>query len=210
MSEYVHNKSEIKICPVARAEEQKGFMSTHSICVSSALEAMLKKDTNMFDCARIIRDMMSIEGLDEKVAADALGVNESYINKKMSLKVFTKVQEKQILRLEIPERAVVALAAKDKQERSEILCDLRAKKLFGTSAYKYIMTYKSSLRRDDVKENIPLKKRILKGKLSELGLVFNSIDRVVELAKRYGLSVDYKNMAIPDGAEISIKLKKPD
>ncbi len=210
MSFNMENKKTCVIKPVAKVFE-KNSKEPVSECVSSAVNCLLKSDTDMFKSAETIRDLMVLEALSKVKVAEVLGTDVKTVDNKLKLLQLSTREQKYIKNLKYSECTAIKLANLSKQDRKAVFAYCRQNGYDSKRAWKYINAFVKT-KRNVLPEKIADATgqtgfaKGAKGKMP-LGFFINSIDRVVALAKTAGFCVEKSSSVVPDGVEVVIKVR---
>ena len=244
----INDEKTVRIKPIAGIGQSKLSAKTQgqgktkqltaSLTVKSAVECMLKSETDMFESACTIRDLMVLEHMSIEDASKVLGADISAIRDKLLLLDLTSRERKFIKKADYSECTAIAFAKLDKDERKKALKLCKTNGYNSVTALNYAISLLKNKSENNKNENgkhnkltsenskveisktpenqsaenisdnksIGGKKAYIKGNISDMGLLYNSLDRVISIAKNAGVNIEKQKVDIPDGVEVVIRV----
>ena len=172
-------------------------MGAKDAAVSAFLTDLERTDRDMFAVSDTIFDLKQRFGMSVSEIAKRIGRSESYVAGKMVLQMYSN-KERAYLRMNniTEEMALILLQIKDKEKRIWATTQVCEKKMSASSALDYIQTILSG--------SLPHKKNAIR----DLGLFYNSIDRLMTALRRSGADAVLEQSETVEEAVVTIRVKK--
>lgn len=164
------------------------------------IENLQREDLNIFEQAAAIASLIDIYHLTQEQAAQHLSMSQSYVANKLRILRLTVPERELILKAGLTERhARALLKICDDELRASALQTIAARGMNVSSAEEYIDRICSEAGREREKSK---HKFILK----DIRLLYNSVDRAVELCRQAGIDVISDRRDVGDGVELTIRI----
>lgn len=172
-------------------------MGPKDAAVSAFLTDLERTDQDMFAVSDTIFDLKQRFGMTVSEIAKRIGRSESYVAGKMVLQMYSD-KERAYLRMNniTEEMALVLLQIKDKEKRMWATKQVCEKKMNVVSALDYVQTILNG--------SLPHKKNAIR----DLGLFYNSIDRLMTALRRSGADAVLEQSETAEEAVVTIRVKK--
>lgn len=179
-------------CIIASADEQTS-------AVLSIIENIQRQDLNIFEEAMSISRLKDSYCLTQENIAATLSVSQSYVANKLRILKLSENQQKLIIDNNMSERHCRALLRLPETERDKALGYMIRYKMNVSSAEAYV---------DRLLLKIKPTERKTKGKLKDLRIFYNTIDRAVNTARDLGVNVSRETLEEMDCTKVIISIRK--
>ena len=153
----------------------------------AVMENLLREDLNMFETASAMERLFREYGLTQEQIAERLSVSQSYVANKLRLLRFDPAMREKILGGGLTERHARALLRLPSTMWEEMADKILARQANVATAEKMIEEALSAQGRPKKKPRTRVR-----GAARDVRLLYNSVDRAVEMAKRCGIAVHTK------------------
>ena len=171
------------------------------------IENLQREDLNIFEQAAAIASLIDIYHLTQEQAAQHLSMSQSYVANKLRILRLTSPEREMILKAGLTERhARALLKIPDEILRAKTLQTIAARGMNVSGAEEYI----DRVINEAGKEKEKLRQKFI---LKDIRLLYNSVDRAVQLCRQAGIDIISDRRDVGDGVELTIRIpnitKKP-
>ncbi len=167
------------------------------------IENLQREDLNLFEQAGAISSLIDVYGMTQEQAAHLLGMTQAAVSNKLRLLKLTSSERRLIVENSLSERhARALLKLSDPDLRSEILQTVVKKGLTVAGTEALIDRYLSKDIPDSAGEGS--RKMILK----DLRIVYNTLDRALDVIEQAGIAVAKEKHESEDAVELIITISK--
>jgi len=164
------------------------------------IENLQREDLNIFEQAAAVASLIDIYHLTQEQAARHLSMSQSYVANKLRILRLTAPERELILKAGLTERhARALLKIPEDSLRAQTLQTIAARNMNVASAEEYIDRVISEAGKEKEKSR---HKFILK----DIRLLYNSVDRAVELCRQAGIDIISDRRDVGDGVELTIRI----
>lgn len=164
------------------------------------IENLQREDLNIFEQAAAIASLIDIYHLTQEQAARQLSVSQSYIANKLRILRLTAGERELLLRASLSERhARALLKIPDEELRFQTLRTIAARGMNVAAAEEYI----DRVLEQNRQERQQARRRFI---LKDIRILYNTVDRAVELCRKAGIDVISDRRDVGDGVELTIRI----
>lgn len=169
-------------------------------------ENVFREDLTFFDIASALNDMLVMTGLSQTELAKKFCISQPAIANKLRLLRLTPDEREKILEAGLTERHARALIRiDDRKKRAKLLdrfieCDMSA-----SDAEHAVAVMLSPAQPKKAVKKQPAKRH---GKMTDMGLFFNSIDNAIRIVGDFGVHVEREQRDCGDTIEIVLRVPK--
>ena len=172
-------------------------------------ENVFREDLTFFDIATALNDMLMMTGLSQTELAKKFSISQPSIANKLRLLRLTPDEREKILTAGLTERHARALIrVEDRKKRSKLLDKFIEYDMSASDAERAVaMILEPPAMSTD---NTAQKKQPAHrhGKMTDMGLFFNSIDNAIRIVGDFGVRVEREQRDCGDSIEIVLRIPK--
>ena len=172
-------------------------------------ENVFREDLTFFDIATALNDMLMMNGLSQNELAKKLSIRQTSIANKLRLLRLTPDEREKILTAGLTERHARALIrVEDRKKRSKLLDKFIEYDMSASDAERavaMILEPPAMSTENKAQKKQPAKRH---GKMSDMGLFFNSIDNAIRIVGDFGVHVEREQRDCGDSIEIVLRVPK--
>lgn len=172
-------------------------------------ENVFREDLTFFDIATALNDMLMMTGLSQTELAKKFSISQPSIANKLRLLRLTPDEREKILTAGLTERHARALIrVEDRKKRSKLLDKFIEYDMSASDAERavaMILEPPAMSTENKAKKKQPAKRH---GKMTDMGLFFNSIDNAIRIVGDFGVHVEREQRDCGDSIEIVLRIPK--
>ena len=172
-------------------------------------ENVFREDLTFFDIATALNDMLMMTGLSQTELAKKFSISQPSIANKLRLLRLTPDEREKILTAGLTERHARALIrVEDRKKRSKLLDKFIEYDMSASDAERavaMILEPPAMSTENKAKKKQPAKRH---GKMTDMGLFFNSIDNAIRIVRDFGVHVEREQRDCGDSIEIVLRIPK--
>ncbi len=167
--------------------------------VMSIIENIQRQDLNIFEEAMAILTLKELYDMTQESIARTLSVSQSYVANKLRILRLTSEEQSAVLEHGLSERHCRALLRVEGDTRSVALDYIIKHNLNVAATEAYV---------DRLCADIKKEPRVIRGRLSDLKLFYNSIDRAINTVKKLGVNVVTETVEEDNCKKVTIIVRK--
>ncbi len=175
--------------------------------VVSAIDNLLSPSGNMFTRAQTVRNLMKIENLSLEETAKVLSLKRTDIAGKLRLLEFSQKEREAVLEYGFSEADALEFLRLDKISRLYAMEYCRKSGFDSPKIREYIDGTVAAKTAKAVSKN-EKNDCVRKFAINDIGFFFNSVEKVLGLARKAGFEVENERSESEDGYHIHISVKK--
>lgn len=172
-------------------------------------ENVFREDLTFFDIATALNDMLMMTGLSQTELAKKFSISQPSIANKLRLLRLTPDEREKILTAGLTERHARALIrVEDHKKRSKLLDKFIEYDMSVSDAERavaMILEPPAMSAENKAQKKQPAKRH---GKMTDMGLFFNSIDNAIRIVGDFGVHVEREQRDCGDSIEIVLRVPK--